>query len=51
MKTEIKDKEDLVTAARVAKGGMTPEAEQFWEELGQRLDIEEAAQKDLVKPR
>lgn len=51
MKTEIKDKKALIVAARIAKGGMTPEADQFWKELEQRMDIRAKAEKDLVKPR
>lgn len=51
MKTKIENKDELLTAARAAVGGMTPEAEQFWEELDQRLDIEAEAEKNLVTPR
>lgn len=51
MKTEIKNKEELLTAARVAVGGQTPEAAQFWDELKERMDIRAEAEKDMVKPR
>lgn len=48
---KIKDKKALLAAARVAAGGMTPEADQFWDELKQRMDIRAKAEKDMVKPR
>jgi hypothetical protein len=51
MKEKIEHKKELITAARVAEGGMTPEAAQFWDELKQRMDIRAKAEKDMVKPR
>lgn len=50
-KIEIKDKKALIAAARIAKGGQTPEAAQFWDELKQRMDIRAKVEKDMVKPR
>lgn len=51
MKDKIENKKALITAARIAKGGKIPEAEQFWKELKERLDVHAEAEKGLVEPR
>jgi len=46
MKTEIKDKAEVVKAVRVAL--MVPGEKEFWDEVKERMEIRE---EELVKPR